>query len=223
MKAQRRVILVGASGGYTLPWATLHTIPNKYFVEPDPLARLRLRQRDPQARIDPRPALGWSKHGYSAQGLRTWLDHHRGNALLFCNLLGQLDEKQTLAAPEWRSCLVDHLSQHAWLSYHDLLSASLAPRVQDLAPKSPMQRTAGSSPILDRAFWEKVYPASDDPLEVVDHGTAHFFAKSALQTDAHGYFAWPLNSTRWHLIEGLASATPGRGRAESRLLRRDGE
>lgn len=217
------MVLVGASGGYTLPWATLHEIPDKIFIEPDPLARLCLRRRDSRARIDARPALGWSEQGYSAQELRRWLDRHRGDALLFCNLLGQLDERQTLAASEWRSSLLDHLRGHAWLSYHDLFSAALAPCIRGLAQGIPSRRTGGESPIVDEAFWAKLYPYRDSPIEVVDHGTALFFARSALQADAHQYFAWPLDSTRWHLIEGLASATPGRGRADPAVPRRASE
>lgn len=209
IRAQRRVLLVGPSGGYTLPWEELLTHPDLCAVEPDPLARALLRRKAPGLRIDPRPALGWSPHGYCPKELQAWFQTHRGCALLFCNLLGQLKANKTLEDPQWRTVFLRELSRCDWLSYHDLVSGPQAADMQVLRTLAPSHSTLAPQHSIE--FWQDVYHRASTPLHLVDHKTAALFADPQLKIEQRAFFLWPLCPGYWHVIEGLVSATQGRG------------
>lgn len=212
--AGRRLVLVGASGGYTLPWERLRSHPDKIVVEPDPIARFLLSRRDPSMKRDADPALGWTRQGYWPSALRAWFDRYQGCAFLFCNLLGQLDETQCLRSTAWSSAFLDELSRCPWLSYHDLVSSRVQP---DLSRLSRLSASSSSlSPELAPELWQEVYRGTGRSLQLVDHGTAALFASVRNELTQRTFLSWPLIPGRWHVIEGLASATHRRGR-ESQL------
>lgn len=209
IRAQRPVLLVGPSGGYTLPWEELLAHSDLRAVEPDPLARLLLRRKAPGLRIDPRPALGWSPRGYCPEKLQAWFRSHRGCALLFCNLLGQLKANKTLEDPQWRTAFIQELNQFDWLSYHDLVSGRQAADMQVLRRLAPSRSTL--APQCSIEFWQDVYHRAPNPLHLVDHKTATLFSDPRLKTEPRVFFLWPLCPGYWHVLEGLVGATQGRG------------
>jgi len=90
-----RILLVGASGGYTLPAEFLSRFRSIDVVEPDPLARIIFGRRFGGPGVD----IGWSRTDFLGPGrdgifdpARTlsMLEKYPGRAVLFCNVLGQL-------------------------------------------------------------------------------------------------------------------------------------
>lgn len=212
-QTQRPVLLIGPSGGYTLPWPAIRRCAHRIAIEPDPIARFFLARRDPALILDQRPALGWSSRGYCPNRLHAWFDEYEECAMLFCNLLGQLDAATTWASAAWRDSFVERLSRCDWLSFHDLVSCNLPADLQRL--RALASTRAHISPDCALDLWEQVFAGATRPLHLVDHATAQLFSNGALGSLSREFFSWQLCPDRWHVIEGLVSATNGRGRASS--------
>lgn len=199
--APRALVLVGPSAGYCLPEAFLARFAAIHLLEPDPLARWLFARRFPGlgARLASRatdyfrPAAGVFPP--PAALVRDFPDE----AILFCNLLGQLHVLHPAAAEgpafaAWKADLDGVLAGRAWASFHDRLSGPLAPRPAD--PGEPV-----APPYTDAALVRRFYaPGPSEPVELVDHGTADLFPGRARR-----YFAWEITPGYFHLIEAVRS------------------
>lgn len=213
-RAKRRpVLLIGPSGGYTLPWQDLCSLSKLGAVEPDPVARAILRARCRHIDIDANPALGWNGHAYQAKELRLWFDRYPDHALIFCNLLGQLETSGHKLSQAWHQEFRAHIKARHWLSYHDLASCKVSPDLEYL--KAHWRTKQMQHQELDPLLWQRVYAKASGPLHLVDHGTARLFSFARQSIGAHALFEWPLLDSQWHVVEGLASATDSRGRAKT--------
>lgn len=212
-KVQRPLLLIGPSAGYTLPWPELRGFSKLHAVEPDPFARMLLRKRCQHIELDAGPALGWSGRAYRAHDLHTWFEGYPDHALLFCNLLGQLGPAGHALSQDWHQAFRTELQGRAWLSYHDLASSQAVPDLEYLKAHWPPEQ--GQAQLLEPGLWQRVYAKAPSPLHVVDHGTAELFGFTRSKVDARAFFEWPILPGRWHVIEGLASATDSRGCAKT--------
>lgn len=120
---REELILIGPSGGYTLPTAWLKTFSQITAYDLDPLAPLffRRRHRGVKARFH-RQDMFWESSSLSLAPLREELAHRPQAAVLFSNILGQLLVEGNASESDWLAFLRDlrrTLAGRAWASYHD--------------------------------------------------------------------------------------------------------
>jgi hypothetical protein len=202
-----RALLVGPSAGYTFPDAFLRRFSDITVLEPDPIAGFlltrRLRRLGVSAlQLEPRDQLlsPLLERG-RGRGLAELLDADPERALIFGNVLGQTgfllgDADFERFKSGFREQLWPKLVGRAWLSFHDRLSGNLAPTFSG--------RYRAAQRLDDASVLRELYP--QDPrgaaVELFDHRSDGFFPS----TLPHTYFSWPIDRTRHHLIEAVASA-----------------
>lgn len=188
---RRELLLLGPSGGYSLPTGWLNRFDRVLAVEPDPLARLLLAHRHVH------PRLAWERPG---ENLLDVVERHPRAAILFCNLLGQNwqgagDEVQRAGL---LASLTAALGERPWASYHDVVSTTVPPRLC-----GPLQDDSEHLETLLGRFW------SGGELPLVDHGTHILGAGRPAR-----YVVWRLTPRRYHLVgwveAGGHSAKPPR-------------
>jgi hypothetical protein len=185
------LVLVGPSGGYALSTQFLARFQRISVLEPDPLARWLLRRRFAEAAFD------WQDSEYLAQpgGFARLAAAFPDAAFLFCNLLGQELQGQTVRFDRaaWLGELEPALGGHPWASWHDLVSTARAP---DSFKPVRLDRAIAPDELLAQ-FWH------GGRLEVSDHETAGLCPQSP-----RDYGIWHLAPGRYHLIEWLARQHP---------------
>jgi hypothetical protein len=213
-----RILLVGASGGYTLPAAFLSRFRSIDVLEPDPLARFIFGYRFRGLKTD----IGWSRMDclgpFAAEGrkagrpvverpdgrpaarrfdaartLSLLEENYPGRAVLFCNVLGQLcvpypEETAGPSFGKWGAALFGADGGRSMASYHDRLSGPVPFLVKNSAPEN------SSSAELARAFC-----APDADVTLIDHETGNLFRGDLKRR----YFNWRLTPGQYHLIEGV--------------------
>lgn len=175
---RRQLLLVGPSGGYSLPAGFLQSFDQVLAIEPDPIARWMLRSRfrgiafefielDCFADLDGPARLAAA---------------FPQAVILFCNVIGQLLE---FTPPGWREALLRALAGHHWASYHDVISTAQP-------PARAVACTAAPTDTLE-AVLAKFWKGGELPL--------HDHLSFALSGQAGRYMVWALTPTRHHLIE----------------------
>jgi hypothetical protein len=118
------LILIGPSGGYTLPTGWLRGFKTVYAFDADPLAPFFFKRQHPGVNvIFERRELFWVDGRYTAQNLLPILRQHPGAAVLMSNVLGQLLLEHPVSEPAWEHFLMElrgRLEREPWASYHDL-------------------------------------------------------------------------------------------------------
>lgn len=176
------LLLLGPSGGYTLPRDFLGRFARVTAVEPDPLARLILARRFAGLNLD------WETPGAD---LLDPVRRHPGAAILFCNLLGQ-DWRGTggeSARTARLARLRADLAGRSWASYHDVVSSGVAPMFH-----GPLRDDAATLESLLAHFW------TGGELPLVDHGTHPLGAGRPAD-----YVLWRLAPGRYHLVGWVTS------------------
>lgn len=181
-----RLLLVGPSAGWTLPRAFVERFDSVTVLEPDPLARWRLRRH-----FKPNSVRFDDLNLFAPGGLAALREHYAGHAVLFANILGQLAPSEHPEA--WCQQLCAALAPFHWASYHDLAATARPPDRTNVASFNGHES-------LDRIlghFWH------GGTLEIVDHGTAAL-------ADGHPYKAvtWVLTPARHHLVAWVQHAPP---------------
>jgi hypothetical protein len=117
------LILIGPSGGYTLPGAWLRRFETIHAYDIDPLAAPLFRRRHPGVNVHfHRADLFWREGRLSHVPLKAALGNHPRAAVLLSNVLGQLLLEGRAEEGEWREFLrrLRHeLEGRNWASYHD--------------------------------------------------------------------------------------------------------
>lgn len=180
-----RLILVGPSGGYSLPLEFLASFEIIQVIEPDPVARFVFVRRF------------WSireKLNFHAQNLNfeklNFLEPYepQGAAVLFCNVLGQVrvgDEKQ------FQRALRAQLQDLKWASFHDRFSASEMAWKTPIGPQFQVVKTDPTLVLRPQEPTLQEHLASD--------------AIAELEPKRIHYWDWQISPKQIHLIEGLAS------------------
>lgn len=186
------LLLIGPSGGYSLPTAWLARFERIVAVDFDPLARRIFEGRHRECRIerwiveDLFPTGPW---GLDLAPMRALLNEHPDHAILFSNVLGQL----ALDAPDERRIeaglgqLRALLEGRLWASYHDRLSSPVRP---DL-PRDVHHRD-------DVRLAHDAYAGG----ELSSHGTGGIGRGLACKL-----FAWECQKGYWNLIEACRGET----------------
>jgi hypothetical protein len=201
------LILVGHSGGYSLP---LQKIKNYRLIciDPDPLAhrilnfrlsgKFSARANDKHIRNDLiiRPIL---EADPTTDSLVAILKVKLSSPVIFCNFWGQvgvLTSKADQVFNFWKHNLPVLLEGRPWLSYHDRLST------QNLNPtdkKIELSETVLSNDQLIKDFF---IPNNG---EVVDHKTHGFFSDVKNMKKNYTYLQWTLSYESKHIIEVCSS------------------
>jgi len=198
------LLLVGPSAGYNLQPFLLERFQRVVVLEPDPVARWLLARRLAQVPLDPRPSLELIAEDqlvFHPERLAALLERLGPTAVLFCNVLGQLrhlldvEDTESPAFVAVRAAVRSAIVGRSWASFHDRVSGSLAPSLQD-----PVVSTHRWS---DAELLEQAYYGGSEPLAVAlqDHGTEGFFPPEL----PHVYLRWELEPGAFHLIEAVFS------------------
>lgn len=122
---EKKLLILGPSGGHTLPTDFLERFCEVVLSDPDPLAKPIFRRTHPNVRTTwLKDDLIFSGGMYHERSLKNYLAEAPNTAVLFSNLLGQLplvnDDLDAMKA--WWQELQPALGMHSWASYHDLFS-----------------------------------------------------------------------------------------------------
>jgi hypothetical protein len=200
-----RGVLVGPSAGYTFPDAFLRRFTSLTVLEPDPIAGYLLLRRlrhlgIAELHLESRDLLIAPLLDGSA-GLAELLQADPEACLIFGNVLGQTRFLCEEAEVErfkaaFRERIGPELESRSWLSFHDRLSGTLAASFS--APFLAPER------LDDDAVLRELYnqDRAGAPRELFDHQSDGFFPTNV----PHAYFSWQIDSTRHHLIEGVAQS-----------------
>lgn len=188
------LIVFGPSAGWTLEREFLERFSRIIAVEPDPLAGPLLRRRFPRTSIDliaRDDLLPWfSNRDDCLNGL---LEAHPRAAILFANLLGQLEllkPQMARTTDEARAIFLRSLRGREWASYHDMFSSTTPPRESS-------EHAFMSGPLsAEKAALEFYSPGA----RVVDHDTLWLI-------EDHDWrpLLWQLAPRQYHLIAATKS------------------
>lgn len=189
------LILIGPSGGYTLPREWLQGFRKIHAYDADPLAGLFFRRQHPQANAEfHREDVFWQKDRLSSAKLDEIVSRHPRAALLFSNVLGQVLLEGRADEGEWRRFLKKLgalLATREWASYHDLYSVAGLPR-------SKHEET------LNR-FRESKSVNAFERGTVTDHLLTDVeWPKASAKT----IFGWSLTDRDLHLVEAVRGGPP---------------
>ncbi len=184
--SSKSLLLIGPSGGYTLPTAWLKRFENVVAVDFDPLARavFSRRHRLPSVEWIEADVLPTTPTGLDLAPLRRLLDERPDHAVLFSNVLGQvaLGSSDPDAVERELARLRTLLEDRRWASYHDRLSAPLRPSLpRDLRHRSDLE--------LARTAYAQ-------GGEIASHATGQLGRGLPCET-----FAWECQRGHWNLIE----------------------
>lgn len=194
------LILVGPSAGHCLPVAHLSRFRRVLALEPDPLARrlLALRLRGPQLVFEHRDLLVQPLLS-GGSGLDVLLARRPRAAVLFCNLLGQLqlelpDEAQAVFRAALRRRVLPLLAGRSWASFHDRWSL-------DRGPDQPTPTSLAFERLpSDEELGVACFGAAGAPVSVLDHGTSGLFPDGLPRR----YFAWQITPLALHVVEAVS-------------------
>jgi len=181
-EAPSTLILIGPSGGYSLPLSFLERYSQIVAYEPDALARTIFERRFPSLA----GRISWIQKEYD---FRSELSE---GAILFCNVLGQISVKNSAS---FRVALMDRLKGRIWASYHDALSG------REIRFRIPSSSTRAREKASTKEMQRWLETRSTRPIEVIEHLAPDWFeASDELQ---FFYWDWRLTRKRTHLIEGV--------------------
>jgi hypothetical protein len=183
------LVLVGPSGGYSLPAGWLKKFDEVIAVEPDPVARALFEWRL-------KMKLTWLSQPLDFNDPSLFLAQiPPKSAILFCNLLGQVSVS---SAFKMKATLQKITEGRPWASYHDVISGTgihlQVPAATDFKKKTvdeiktwvnlTAEARAGDSTVRELSLHDAfdLFPAGE--------GVFH-------------YWDWTLTGTRTHLIEGV--------------------
>jgi hypothetical protein len=185
------LILIGPSGGYSLPVGFLKSFRHIYVYDPDPIAKriFAWRFQNVPHTWSHSPIL-FTPGLDSKVGLDALKAHHPHAALLFCNILGQWPLLNSQLQPEETNEFALTLTQTfpgaRWASYHDIFSGQVPLRM-----KVPSNVKIQNQTDIEN-FWRDV-----DGKNVVDHLTFGVFSNNRPTS----HWSWSLMPRQLHLIE----------------------
>lgn len=174
---RQRLIIIGGSAGYTLPAAWLRGFDHLLVLDPDPVGRALWRARMPRARFGRLDAL-------APGGLAALVHAHPDAALLFANLLGQVDCPHPTG---WPGELAKLPATVSWASFHEAFSTTVT-----ATHRAPLRvPTVPELNQLVAHFWPGLAE-----LALIDHGCLGLGGAGDYQ-----YAPWSLRPGQEHLIE----------------------
>ncbi len=120
---KHELVLIGPSGGYTLPSGWLASFKTIHAYDVDPLAPFFFKRQHASAKVHfHRANLFWQNQHLSLLPMKSLLDRHLNKPVLFSNIIGQVLLEGKATEFEWQvflrglRCLLEN---RRWASYHD--------------------------------------------------------------------------------------------------------
>lgn len=189
---KKNLMLIGASGGYTLPRSWLHSFQFIQVIDPDPLAKFIFLKNIEHSNVS------WDKKNYFVDinhFFRRLSQIPEDTFIVFCNFWGQIHfiyPDFVYSWPKnWETTILRELEKFNWASFHDIYSGvNLLP--QDvLIPKRPRPWSS----LSDTSWLETILPVDS---QVTFHETPIFNIASS---DTFQYGTWQITPKQWQLIE----------------------
>jgi hypothetical protein len=198
---ESELVLVGPSAGHCLPLEQLARFERVYVLEPDPIARriLAWRLAHPRLHVEHRDLLVEPLISGRA-GLDALLDRRPNAAVLFCDLLGQVqlelgEEQQSRFQREFRRRILPRLAGRRWASFHDRWSLDRGLE----EPKLPSVVGFNYVP-QDEELGAAWFGAGSAAVQVLDHATSELFPEPG----SRRYFAWQITPHALHIVEAVS-------------------
>jgi len=190
--AQRELVIIGPSAGYTLDACFLARFSRITILEPDPLARRLLARRFPAQHFE-RESLDCCAGIHGPAMLRARFPQA---AFLFSNVLGQVVSQLD---PRWPQALLEAMQGASWASYHDLVACSEAPARS--GERHIKEDETLESLLAD--FWAPDAPqGTRRTLTLHDHGS---FGVLPAQSCA----VWSITPRQHHLVAWMSISVEG--------------
>jgi hypothetical protein len=134
-------------------------------------------------------------------GLDALLERRPDAAVLFCDLLGQVqleldDEQQRRFRDEFRRRILPRLAGRRWASFHDRWSLD-----RGLAESKLPSVVAFNYVPSDEELGASWFGPKGSPITVLDHGTSELFPEPG----PRHYFAWQITPQALHIVEAVSS------------------
>ncbi len=192
------ILLIGPSGGYSLPLSWLRSFKRIIAIEPDPLARMIFQSRT----------------GLRPEYLKLKLDlenpdpviqsFDRAVPILFCNILGQLPVKNEYLAIKNLNTLLEGRS---YASYHDVLSG------KGIQVRVPTQSNSKKKSVNELRAWIKPEDSlvTREKIELNQHQAYDWFQQAVTNTfeQKFTYWEWAITPSQTQLIEGVSYLQEG--------------
>jgi hypothetical protein len=180
---EKELLLIGPSGGYSIPEGWLGRFDRVLGYEPDLLARKIFERRHGIKPV-------WLGR-YFPFGQSGALQKSAGSAVLFSNLLGQIEIRNVRKLGTWLS---EELQGRNWASFHDALSGyGIDFDTEDAG------RERALLPVLKK--WVHVRNPGVGRIEILAHEAPDLFANFK---DLHyHYWQWTLTPDHTFLTEGV--------------------
>ncbi len=196
-----QLLLIGPSGGYSLPEKLVARYQRLVAVDIDPIAEAIFKNRFPGSNVL------WINEdvfkldrGLQVDSFREFLRKFSNSDILFCNVLGQLPIYYKISAADeyalWLKDLFGLIKDYNYASYHDIFSFKGNAKVKSEFENFDNQITPES---LALRFLET------PPAEMQDHFVSSLFAERSRMV-----IYWQLNKDSHHFIECVKSVTEGR-------------
>jgi hypothetical protein len=188
------LVLIGPSGGYSLPREFLLQFKKIDVIEPDFWARFILQFRFRGVHFNFIKDYDLLKNKKEDRW-QSFLQKKSGSSFLFCNVLGQLAFIDPLSvASEKMTFIFENLERAGvcWASYHDVLSTAIKPK--NLTPLT-MQTEVNLESAVE-FLW------SESKVIAIDHGTWDATSKRQPTTEMAW---WQLSPGEYHLIAWIFS------------------
>lgn len=207
----KRLIIVGASGGYCLSDEFLSQFSHIYCIDPDPLAERHFCNQHQALLSSVR--IQWDQRDYFGIH-RPELDFQflqkppfdTDACILFSNIFGQLPLLNRTAFSDskklqsYHSQLHRFLSHRLWSSFHDLYSSPC--RLPDFDDSQLNQLAALPAGANTHSCLSQIFSmAGTANIEVTDHLTNSLFQFASRRR----YFSWPLKPLQFHIIEAVSN------------------
>ncbi len=176
---RKTLVLIGPSGGYSLPLEWIGQFEKVVALEPDPVARWIFEMRFKRKPL-------WLKDFREIQRFE-----NESYCILFCNLLGQINLETTTGIGFLLKQLV---SGRPWASYHDIFSGPA------FSFEHPIQSPYGKLTIEEIKNKISVKQHAG-VVELNDHATLHSFEPT--DREKFLYWSWALTPNQTQLIEGV--------------------
>jgi hypothetical protein len=182
---EKNLVLIGPSGGYSLPEDFLNRFERLIVIDPDPIARFIFAKRFSRE-------TEWMMKFIDFKDPKPFFESLPPNsAILFCNLLGQIAFKN---AAQTGAKLLDALQARNFASYHDALSGEDVDFDTELAPPGKRLTMNGMKGL--------VYPkVRSGTITLNSHQAPELFQHA--ENLKYFYWQWQITPKRAHLIEGV--------------------
>jgi hypothetical protein len=182
---EKTLVLVGPSGGYSLPIDFLKQFDRIVAFEPDFIARKIFEKRFLMK-------LEWITSEVDFNKMESFLELiPKDSAILFCNLLGQIPLR---GIRKIRQSFLKSLESETWASYHDAMSGENMQFDAELSQPKKRATLAQMKKML--------YPmVNAGTLTVNAHQAPELFEGGS--NLVYFYWQWRILPKRAHLIEGV--------------------